>query len=249
MKLRELRLNHNSLWWDSSLTKFFGRATALTQLHMEQTLSSYTAEHLIALPTTLQVLNLDFNNKLGITRPFCESLRQMRHLVSLNMCFCNLRKRHAADLTPALANCTSLTSLSLDGNKFKKGVGPLVASLTQLQILYIASRKWKDKHAARLVGLLHHHTQLTYLNMGVGLGEASMQALANWLPQLPSLIAVGLDFTPSVDISVFRDAIHSSLSVYHTFEKQSLWFNDETKLVFLRNRIRNTSLLSMTSNG
>ena len=173
----------------------------------------------------------------------------MRHLVSLNLSYCDLRYRHAVDLTPVLANCTFLTALRLDGNKLKKGVGPLVAGLTQLQILHVASRKWKDKHAARLVGLLRHHTQLYSLNLGDGLGEASMQALANWLPQLPCLEAVGFEFTASVDISVLRDAIHSSLTVWHILKRPSAWCNDVTKLVFHRNRVRNASLSSMTPNA
>ena len=106
------------------------------------------------------------------------------------MSHCQLTDENGRDLAAALLSCTSLTALRLDGNHIETEMGPLVVGLTQLRLLNVA-RRWEDKHLARLVGLLGHHTLLHSVYLGA-VGEASIQALVDWLPHVPNLEEIGL---------------------------------------------------------
>ncbi|CCW63726.1 unnamed protein product [Phytomonas sp. EM1] len=118
-------------------------------------------------------------------------LRENVTLRELDLSYFNMYDRHFESLLPSLSLC-GIIRLSLKGNKFSPGAGPLLAELLNARdnfdTLDISANRLGDVGAAALAHAVGQHTSLHALFLGNnGIGEKGLEALAEGVKNCASL--------------------------------------------------------------
>lgn len=203
--LRELRLGETRI--GNALVPGLRNLTRLNMLLLNSTgigreEVGALSEELVGL-TRLVCLNLRDNQFMpehGAERlvPVLKSLTRLEDLDLSNSYFpTNLARKHTPRLAPALSVLTSLTSLTLDGNrmgsKSMEVVALAVGKLRMLRLLSLSYNDFLDAGAEALAPQLKHLTRLVNLNLrGNDIMARGACALASVLGALTCLRSLDL---------------------------------------------------------